>query len=154
MPLLSLSRFFLIQQLIYRIKIENRIVCLATSVSDTSLPRNLHLPGLKKKHFSYIRTHILFWIRFRYLISQNQITFGDQSLIIEIKNYLYWTAWKIILHMGRIQAKQGFGLGENGAAAGKFCYLYPNSCLKTVFPAVRLIRNCYLHYDINIFLEN
>ena len=56
--------------------------------------------------------------------------------------------------MGRIQAKQGFGLGENGAAAGKFCYLYPNSCLKTVFPAVRLIRNCYLHYDIKIFLEN
>ena len=32
-----------------------------------------------------------------------------------------------------------------------FCNLYPHLCLETLFPAVKLTQNCYLHYNINIF---
>ena len=59
-PPFSKPRFFLIQQLIYKSKIEKHKVSLDIFVSDTSIARNLHVPGLEKKHFSYIRTHTHF----------------------------------------------------------------------------------------------
>ena len=31
---------------------------------------------------------------------------------------------------------------------------YPHLCLETVFPALKLIENRHLHYNVNIFLEN
>ena len=31
------------------------------------------------------------------------------------------------------------------------CNLYPHLCLETVFPALKLTQNFYLHYNINIF---
>ena len=57
--------------------------------------------------------------------------------------------WKMIMHMGRIQAKRGLQaagkcnsfhtvnrytwvLGQAGAASVKFCNLYPNQCLATL----------------------
>ena len=75
---------------------------------------------------------------------------------------------KKILCKGRIQAKLGPGCrqvrlvscymyiqlanGSRGTAtAGIFCNLYPHLCLETVFPALKLTQNCYLHYNINIF---
>ena len=75
---------------------------------------------------------------------------------------------KIILCKGRIQAKLDLGCRQarlvsccieiqlvNGswgtATAGTFCDLYPHLCLETVFPALKLAQNCYLHYNINIF---
>ena len=66
-PLLSLALFYLTQQLIYKGKIEKNDVRLDISVSDTSIVKNFHLPGLEKKHYSYLRTFTLFWIRFCYL---------------------------------------------------------------------------------------
>ena len=54
-PPLSLARFFLTQQPICGSKIEKRNVSLDIFVSDNSLARKHHLPGLEKKHFSYIR---------------------------------------------------------------------------------------------------
>ena len=61
-PPLNIARFFVTPRLIYRSerKIEKRNVSFDIFVSDTSLARNLHLPGLEKKHFSYIRTHTHF----------------------------------------------------------------------------------------------
>ena len=59
-PPLSLARFFLTKQLIYKSKIEKHSVSLDIFVSDTSIARNFHLPGLEKKRFNYIKTHILF----------------------------------------------------------------------------------------------
>ena len=53
-PPLSLATFFLTQQLICKSKIEKHNVGLAIFVSGTSIARNLHLPGLEKKHLSYI----------------------------------------------------------------------------------------------------
>ena len=40
---LSLARFFLTHQLIYKSKIEKRNISLDILVSDTSMARNLHL---------------------------------------------------------------------------------------------------------------
>ena len=46
LSLLSLARFFLTQQLIYsKSKIEKHNLSLDDFVSDTSIARNLHLPG-------------------------------------------------------------------------------------------------------------
>ena len=58
-PVNLLAGFFLTQQLIYKIEIEKNNFSLDIFVSDTSIARNLHLLGLEKKHFSYIRTHTL-----------------------------------------------------------------------------------------------
>ena len=55
-------------------------------MSDTSIARNLHLPGLEKKSFSDIRTNTHFFgSDFGICVAQNQVTFEDQSFIIEIK---------------------------------------------------------------------
>ena len=55
-PPLSLAKFFLTQQLICKSKIEkHNNVILDIFVSDTSIPRSLHLSGLEKKYLSYIR---------------------------------------------------------------------------------------------------
>ena len=58
---LSLATFFLTKQLIYESKIEKHNVSLDIFVSDTSIPRNLHLSGLEKKHAKPI---FIFWIIF------------------------------------------------------------------------------------------
>ena len=64
LPPLSLTRFFLAQQLVHKnSKNENHNVTLDTFVSDTSTARNRHLPDLEKKHFSYIRIHIPFLVQ-------------------------------------------------------------------------------------------
>ena len=42
---LSLARFFVTQQLIYKNKIEKHNISLDIFVSDTRIARNLHLPG-------------------------------------------------------------------------------------------------------------
>ena len=59
--LLSITRLFLTQQLIYQSKIEKHNVSLDIFVSDTSLVGNLQMPKLEKKYFSYIRTYTLFF---------------------------------------------------------------------------------------------
>ena len=46
------------------------------------------------------------------------------------------------------------GLGTGGAATEKFRNLYPHLCLETLFPALKLIQNGYLHYNITFLLEN
>ena len=85
-PPLSVARFFLTLQLIYtQSKIKNHNVSLDIFVSDASMARNLHLPVLEKKHFSYIRTYTLLWSRFWYLCCSIQRTFEDQGLIMEVK---------------------------------------------------------------------
>ena len=72
-------------------------------------------------------------------VAQSQRTIEDQGLIIEVKKYLQCSVTgKILLHMGRIQAKRGnydwllastiyfklqvgkIGLGVRGIATGKF----------------------------------
>ena len=74
-PPLSLARFFLTQQLIYKSKIEKHNVSLDIFVSDTSIDKNLHLPGLEKEHFSYVRTHTPFSESdFSICVAQNQRT--------------------------------------------------------------------------------
>ena len=93
-PPLGLARFFLTQQLIYKSKIERHNVSLDIFVSDTSMARNLHLPGLEKKYFSLIRTHTLFLDQILvFVFAENQRTFdNDQGLIIrllEVKKYLH-----------------------------------------------------------------
>ena len=47
-PSLSLARFFLTQELIYKGKIEKRNVTLDIFVSDTSIAKNLRLSWLEK----------------------------------------------------------------------------------------------------------
>ena len=59
-PPLSLARFFLTLQLVYKIKIENPNAILDIFVSDTSVVRNIHLPGFEKEYFSCMRTHTTF----------------------------------------------------------------------------------------------
>ena len=59
-PSLSLARFFLPQQLFCQSKIKKCNVCLDIFVSDTSIARNFHFPGLEKLNFSFIRPHALF----------------------------------------------------------------------------------------------
>ena len=87
---LNLARFFLTQQPIYKSKIEKHNVSLNIFVSDTSIARNLHLPGSEKKSFSDIRTNTHFFgSDFGICVAQNQVTFEDQSFIIEIKKYLH-----------------------------------------------------------------
>ena len=49
LPTFSLNRFFLTQQLIYKIKTEKRNVSLDISVSDTSIATDFHLPGLEQE---------------------------------------------------------------------------------------------------------
>ena len=51
-PPLSLAKFFLTQQLIYKSKTEKHNISLDIFVSGSSTARNIHLPGLEKKHFS------------------------------------------------------------------------------------------------------
>ena len=51
-PPLNPATFFLDQQLIYKSKFENHNVSLDIFVSDNSIARKLHLPGLEKKQFS------------------------------------------------------------------------------------------------------
>ena len=72
-------------------------------------------------------------------VAQSQRTIEDQGLIIEVKKYLQCSVTgKILLHIGRIQAKRGnydwllpstiyfklqvgkMGLGVRGIATGKF----------------------------------
>ena len=55
-----LTPLSLTQQLICKSKIEKHNISLDIFVSDTNIARKLHLPGLEKKHFSYIRTHTPF----------------------------------------------------------------------------------------------
>ena len=43
-------------------------------------------------------------------------------------------------------------MGRRTARAETFCNSYPHLCLETVFPAPKLAQNCYLHFNINIFL--
>ena len=75
LPSLSLARFFLTQQLI---------------LSDTSIVRNFNLLGLEKKTFQLHKdTHTLSGSDSGIYFAQNQITFEDQGLIIEVKNYLH-----------------------------------------------------------------
>ena len=57
---LSLAKFFLTQQLISKSKIEMYSVGLYIFVLDTRIARNLHVPRVEKKHFSYIKTHTYF----------------------------------------------------------------------------------------------
>ena len=60
---------------------------------------------------------------------------------------------KIILVMGRIQAKRGLSCWQvqaGGAATGKLCNLYHHLCLETVFQDVKRTQNFYLHYNVNI----
>ena len=59
LPPFSLARFFLNSATNLKSKIEKHKVSLDIFVLDTSIARNLHLLGLEKKHFSYIRTHFL-----------------------------------------------------------------------------------------------
>ena len=59
-PPLSLARFFSTLQLVCKIKIENPNAGLDIFVLDTSVARNLHLPGLEKEYFSFIRTRTPF----------------------------------------------------------------------------------------------
>ena len=40
------------------------------------------------------------------------------------------------------------GLGAGSTATGIFSNLYPCLYLETVFPALKLTQNCYLHYNI------
>ena len=92
LPPPSIARFFLTQQLIYRSKIKKHNACLDIFVSDTSIDRNPHLPGLGKKHFSYIMdTYSFFGSESSIRVAQNQKSFEDQDLIVEVKKYLQWS---------------------------------------------------------------
>ena len=72
------------------------------------------------------------------------------------------TIGKIKLYKGRIQAELGLGCrqvklvscckrikvanGSRGTATvGTSCNLYPHLCLETVFPAYKLMQNCYTY---------
>ena len=89
-PPLSLGRFFLTQQLIYKSQIEKHNSSLNIFVSDTNIARNLHLPGLEKTHFSYIRTHTLFYdqILESVLLKIKEHNHAKKCIIIDVKNYL------------------------------------------------------------------
>ena len=60
---------------------------------------------------------------------------------------------KIILHIAFVPTVNSWWfLGST--ATGKFSILYSHLCLETVFLALKLTQDCYIHYNINIFLEN
>ena len=101
---------FLTHQLIHKSKIEKHNVSLDIFVSDTSIVRN-HLPGLEKKHFSYIRTILIFCLRFWYLCcSKSKNIWGSEPYHRDKKkSALISIIGKMIIHMGRIQAKGGLG---------------------------------------------
>ena len=84
--LISLSRFSLTQQLIYKGKNEKHNVSLDIFVSDTSIARNLHLPG-KITFQQHKGPYSFLWISdFGICVAQKQGTFEDQDLIMtEIK---------------------------------------------------------------------
>ena len=60
LPPFSLARFFLAQRLIYKSKIEKHDASLYILYQTPVIAKNLHLSGLEKKHFSYIRSHTHF----------------------------------------------------------------------------------------------
>ena len=80
-PPLSLARFFLTQQLIYRSKIEKHSVSLDIFVPDTGIGRNLHLPR-ERTSWLFIRTHTLVFGSDFGSVARKQETFEDQDLII------------------------------------------------------------------------
>ena len=45
-------------------------------------------------------------------------------------------------------------MGVGSTATGKCCNSYLDLYIETVFTALKLTLNCYLHYNINIFFEN
>ena len=81
-------------------------VSLNNFVSGTSRVKELHLPGLEREDFSYKDPYSFFWSDYGLCVAQNQGTFEDQSVIIKVKKYLHWSiVGRMLLHMGRIQAK-------------------------------------------------
>ena len=128
-----------IYHLLYKSQIEKHNFSLNIFVSDTNIARNLHLPGLEKTHFSYIRTHTLFYdqILVSVLLKIKEHNHAKKCIIIDVKNYLRGSmTGKMIMHMGRIQAKWGLGcwqvrfvsyckqlmgLGASNTATETFC---------------------------------
>ena len=92
LPPLNVVRFFLTHQLIFKSKIEKNNISLDIFVSYTSIARNLHLPGLEKKHFKYIRTHTRFLDQI--LVSvllkiKERFGSGSYHMKLEVKKYLH-----------------------------------------------------------------
>ena len=89
------------EQLIYKSKIEKQNVSLDTFVSNTSIARNLHLPGLEKKHFSYKTKcfsfilqksndpYSLFGSDIGICVAQSQKTFENQGLTTEVNVFFH-----------------------------------------------------------------
>ena len=80
-------RFFLTQQLIYNSKIKKHNVNLVIFVSETSIGRNLHLPGIGQKTFKLDKDPYFFWVLVWYLYCWS--LFEDKGLIIDVKQCLH-----------------------------------------------------------------
>ena len=97
-------------------------------------------------------------------VAQSQRMFENQSLITEVK-VICPMIGEIILHIGKnprkarallasvihSNCKQLVGLRVGSTATETFSTLYPRLCFETVFLALKLTQNCYLHYNISIF---
>ena len=173
---LSLTRFFLTRQLIYKnTKFQSKQnISLGIFVSDTSIARDLHLSGertlqLHKDPYSFLCTldqisvfvslknkeHVRLrtLLSYRYIISsalindwENNIAYGKNPS--KASPWLLASAIRFMLYVNNVLASNGC---RGTVTAGTFFNLYPDLCLKIVFPALKLTQNCYLHYNINIF---
>ena len=156
-------------------KIEKQNVSLDIFVSVTSIARNLHLPGLKKKKKKLaIKLKTLLFYTSKIEGPILSFWFLDQICICVAQTSKSKNVWesgpyhrgkKYIACWGESKQSEvvagkfdlfhnvnsGWVLGAGSAATGKFCNLYTHLFLETVFPAIRLTQNFYLQCNMNIF---
>ena len=108
--------------------------------------------------FQKTESILSFWIRGTCV---TQRKFENQGFITEVtkisalindwENIIaYWEESKqskaLVDKCGSLHTKNGFWVwGVGSAAPEKLCNLYPHLSLETVFPALKLTQNCYLH---------
>ena len=142
----------------YKRKIGNHNVSLDISESGTSIARNLHLPRWKNILATYIKGLILLaldqisvfvLLEKNICIDQcweNNIAYGKNPS--KVSPWLLASAIRFMLYVNNVLASNRC---RGTVTAGTFFNLYPDLCLKIVFPALKLTQNCYLHYNTNIF---
>ena len=168
-PLLNLGRFFSTQQLIYKRKIEKYNISLDIFVSDTSIDRNLHLPGkitfqLHKNPYFFLCDQISVFELLKnkdHLEGSGPYHHGGKRISALINDWENNIAYGKNPSQARPFAAgkcasfhavcKQLANGSRGTVTGKVCNLYPHLCFETVFPALKLTQNCDIHHNIKTF---
>ena len=158
---LRLARFFSTQQLFHKNpKLKNKILVYIFLYQTPVMPETFFY--LEKENLGYVRTHTPFfalWIRFRYLrCSKARNMWGPRPYHHRDKlSFALINDWENAIVYGKNPSKARprllaivIRLGAQPQPDSRSPHFY----LETVFPALKLTQSCYLHYNVNIFLEN